>query len=71
MAQGARRQARPIWFAQKLPRQQHHVRAAIADDLVRVRGFGDAAVLSFALPRPVEYNLTHIVQGLLRRRPRH
>jgi alpha-N-arabinofuranosidase len=36
MAQGARRQARPMRFAQKLPRQQHHVRAAIADTAKRL-----------------------------------
>jgi hypothetical protein len=36
MAQGARRQARPMRFAQKLPRQQHPVRAAIADTAKRL-----------------------------------
>ena len=42
-AQSARGQARPIRFAQKFPRQQHHVRAAVTDDFVRMRWFGDAA----------------------------
>ena len=42
-AQSARVPARPVRLTQDFPRQQHQVRATVADDLVRVGGLGDAA----------------------------
>jgi len=42
LSQDARGLERPIWLAQKFPRKQHHIRPAIADDLISLRRLGDA-----------------------------